>query len=242
LLGECIFLAHFAIVSGSETSCEAWNPVRDRLRAFGHTCFIHGLDQISWTHGVEAAIQALADGIGCDKDTILVGHSIAGLFLPSIGEKVGATSQVYVAAIIPQPRQSIFDQILMGEELFSRSWTEGYEAMRRSENPRVSQQRFLESHLFHDCPPHSLERYWIKTELPLRTIYQTPYPAPPTMTPCHFIVCTGDRTLHSRAQQLGSELLCRASVSEIDTGHCPHIAAPTALADLILSLTGNAHS
>jgi pimeloyl-ACP methyl ester carboxylesterase len=234
-------LPHFAIVSGSETSGEAWNLVRDRLREFGHTCFIHGLDQLPWTHGVEAAIQVLADRIGCHKETILVGHSIAGLFLPSVGEKVGAASQVYIAAIIPQPRKAVFDQILMGEELFSRSWTEGYEVTRRSENPRVSQRSFLEWHLFHDCPPHSVERYWIKTELPLRTIYQTPYPAADTMKRCHFIVCTRDRTLLPRAQHLGSELLRSASVSKIDTGHCPHIAAPADLADLIVSLTGNAH-
>jgi hypothetical protein len=234
-------LRHYAIVSGSETSCEAWNLVRARLREFGHTCCVHSLEQLSWTHGVEAAIQVLADRIGRDEETILVGHSIAGLFLPSVGEKVGATSEVYIAAIIPQPRKSVFDQILMGEELFSRSWTEGYEAMRRSDNPRVSQRSFLEWHLFHDCPPHSFERYWIKTELPLRTIYQNVYPAPHTMMRSHFIVCTGDRTLQPRAQQLGSELLCSASVAEIDTGHCPHVAAPAELADLIRSLTGNVH-
>lgn len=234
-------MAHFAFVSGSETSREAWNFVLDRVRQFGHTCCIHGLDEISWTHGVEAGIQVLAARIGCDNETILVGHSIAGLFLPSIGEALGATSQVYIAALIPQPGKSIFDRLLMSEEIFSHSWTEGYEAMRRSTNPLISQRSFLEWHLFHDCPPQSVERYWMKADLPLRKIYEIPYPAPNTMKNCHFIVCTGDRTLQPKSQRLASELLPYASVSELETGHCPHIAAPEGLADLILSVTVNAH-
>jgi Alpha/beta hydrolase family len=234
-------LARFALVSGSETSCDSWDLVLDRLREGGHTGRVYGLDEISWTHGVEAAIQALADSIDCDKETILVGHSIAGLFLPSIGEAIGATSQIYIAALIPQPGRSVFDQLLMSEEIFSHSWAEGYTEMRRSTDPLLSQRSFLEWHLFHDCPPQSVEQYWMKTDLPLHKIYETPHLAPDSRKSCHFIVCTGDRTLQPRAQRLSSELLPCARVFEIDTGHCPHIAAPADLADLILSLTRNAH-
>ena len=232
-------LACFAIVSGSETSSNAWNLVFDRLREYGHTCHIYGLNQISWAHGVEAAIQALADRIGCDEETILVAHSIAGLLLPSIGETIGAISQVYIAALIPQPGRSVLDQLLMREQIFHDSWVEGYEAMRRSKDPLISHRRFLESHLFHDCPPQSVEQYWMKADLPLRKIYETLHPAPNPTKSCHFIVCAGDRTLQPSAQQLNSKL-SSASVSEIDTGHCPHIAAPGHLADLMQSLTGNA--
>jgi pimeloyl-ACP methyl ester carboxylesterase len=234
-------LAHFAFVSGSETSCDAWKIVLDRVREFGHTCCIHGLDEISWMHGVEAGIQALADKSGCGNETILVGHSIAGLFLPSMGEALSAMSQVYIAALIPQPGRSVFDRLLLSEEIFSQTWTEGYQAMRRSTDPLISQRSFLEWHLFHDCPPQSVERYWIKADLPLREIYEIPLPAPNPMKSCHFIVCTGDRTLRPGSQRLTSELLPRASVSEIQTGHCPHIATPEGLADLILSLTRKAH-
>jgi Alpha/beta hydrolase family len=230
-------VARFVFVSGSETSCGAWNRVLDRLRELGHACCIHSLDEISWTDGVEAGIQALADRIGCGNETILVGHSIAGLFLPSIGEALGATSQVYIAALIPHPGKSVFDRLLMGEEIFSHSWTEGYDAMRRSMDPLISHRSFLEWHLFHDCPAQSAEQYWIKTDLPLRKIYETPYRAPDTMKNCHFIVCMGDRTLQPKSQRPSSERFLCASVFEIETGHCPHIAAPLSLADLILSLT-----
>jgi hypothetical protein len=240
LLVCCIgvnLLARFAFVSGSETSRGAWDLVLERLRESGHTGCIHGLDEISWTDGVEAGIQALADRIGREEGTILVGHSLAGLFLPSIGEAIGATSEVYIAALIPQPGRSVFDQLLMGEEIFSRSWTEGYEGMRRSTEPLISHRSFLEWHIFHDCPPQSAEQYWTKADLPLRAIYEMSYPAPNMRKNSHFIVCTGDRTLRASAQQLSSELSQCVSVSTIETGHCPHIAAPGRLAELILSLT-----
>lgn len=240
-------MAHFAFVAGSETSGSAWSPLLERLRSVGHTCCIHSLDQISWTNGVEAGVQTLAATIDATTsttqktipNTILVGHSIAGLFLPSIGAAINATDQVYIAALIPQPGRSVLDQLLMGEEIFSPSWAEGYEAMRRSPDPQVSHRDFLERHLFHDCPPQSVEQYWMKADLPLREIYGTAHTAPDTTTNCHFIVCTGDRTLQPQSQRLTSEQLPNASVSEIHTGHCPHLAAPNDLADLILSVTGN---
>jgi hypothetical protein len=233
-------LPHFALVSGSETSSDAWSVVLDRLRSAGHTCHIHSLDEIAWANGIEAGVQALAARIGSVTETILVGHSIAGLFLPSIGKAIGATNQVYIAAIIPQPARSVFEQLLMGEELFSPSWTEGYGTMRRSTEPRISHRHFLEGHLFHDCPPQSLERYWMQSDLPLREIYEVPHPSPETSQRSHFIVCAGDRTLQPRSQRPTSEQLPCATVTEINTGHCPHLAAPEELADLILSITVNA--
>jgi len=234
-------VARFAFVSGSETSSDAWTPVLDRLGESGHSCCIHGLDQIAWGQGVAAGIEALADRIGGrridSEETILVGHSIAGLLLPSLGERLGAATQVYIAALLPRPGQSVLDQLLLGEEIFSHSWSEGYAAMRQAADPLTSHRSFLEWHLFHDCPPHAMDRYWLKTELPLREIYETSHPAPNAMEALRFIVCTGDRTLHPSAQRPGSEQLAGASVAEIATGHCPHLAAPVELADLMLSLT-----
>jgi pimeloyl-ACP methyl ester carboxylesterase len=231
-------LPRFVFVSGSETSCDAWSPVLDRIRKSGYTCCIRGLDEISWTHGVEAGIQTLVESIDGDPETVLVGHSVAGLLLPSMGEALGASSQVYIAALIPQPGRSVFDRLFTGEEIFSRSWAEGYEGIRRSENPLITHRSFLEWHLFHDCPPASVEHYWMKTDLPLREIYETTYKATEVSKENrHFIVCSGDRTLRPESQRPTSELLSDASVAEIQTGHCPHIAAPIDLADLILSLT-----
>jgi hypothetical protein len=232
-------LPRFVFVSGSETSCDAWTLVLDRIREFGHTCCIRGLDEISWAHGVEAGIQTLTESIDLDHESVLVGHSIAGLLLPSIGEALGASSQVFIAALIPQPGKSVFDRLFMGEEIFSHSWAEGYEGIRRSVNPLVTHRSLLEWHLFHDCPPDSVEQYWMKTALPLREIYERPYNAAEvSMESRNYIVCTRDRTLQPMSQRPTSELLVNASVAEIQTGHCPHIAAAIELADLILSLTG----
>jgi hypothetical protein len=242
-------VARFAFVSGSETFDDAWTPVLDRLRESGHSGCVHGLDQIAWEQGVAAGVQALADRIGGPEnggegtggeETILVGHSLAGLLLPSLGERLGAAAQVYIAALVPHPGHSVFDQLLLGEEIFAGSWSEGYAAMRQSADPLTSHRSFLEWHLFHDCPAHAVERYWLKTDLPLREIYETRHPAPNAMEELRFIVCTGDRTLHPSAQRPGSEQLPGAIVAEIATGHCPHLAAPVELADLLLSLTGNA--
>jgi pimeloyl-ACP methyl ester carboxylesterase len=226
---------------GSETSYDAWNGVAHRLRELGHTCCIHGIDEISWGNGLDAGLRVFADTIGRAEDTVLVGHSVAGLFLPCVGRLLNAASEIYVAALIPQPGKTILDRLLMGEEIFCQSWTEEYEQMRRSVNPLVTHRSYLEWHLFHDCPSGTAAQYWIKSELPLRAIYETVFAPPDSTERCHFIVCTADRTLQSKSQRPNAELFPFGRMCEIETGHCPHLAAPTELVALFASLIGNAH-
>jgi pimeloyl-ACP methyl ester carboxylesterase len=226
---------------GSETSYDAWNGVAHRLRELGHTCCIHGVDEISWGNGLDAGLRVFADTIGRPEDTVLVGHSVAGLFLPCVGRLLNAASEIYVAALIPQPGKTILDRLLMGEEMFFQSWVDEYAQMRRSVHPLVTHRSYLEWHLFHDCPPGTVDRYWINSALPLREIYDTVF-APPDLTErCQFIVCMEDRTLTPASQRPNAELFPFGRMYEIATGHCPHLAAPTELAHLFASLIGNAH-
>lgn len=228
-------MARFILITGSETSQNAWASLLKILTESGHTCYIHGVDEITWGRDPEVDLEALAGEIGRESNTILVGHSIAGLLLPTLGELLGAICEVYVAALIPQPGTSVFDRVLMGEDLFIQSWLEGYEEMRRDDNPQIAHREFLESHLFHDCPPGAVERHWRQSTLPLRKIYETVFRAPHASRVQHFIVCTEDRTLQPGSQRRSAELLPFARISKIVTGHCPHIADPSTLAELILS-------
>lgn len=229
-------LARFVLMPGSETSYDAWNGVANRLGELGHTCCIHGVDEISWVNGVDAGLRVFADGIGRAENTVLVGHSIAGLLLPSVGRLLDAASEIYVAALIPHPGTAILDRLLMGEEMFGESWTEEYEQMRRSVNPLVTNRSYLEWHLFHDCPSGSAAQYWIKSELPLREIYETVFAPPDSTERCHFIVCTADRTLRPASHRPQAASFPFGRMWEIETGHCPQLAAPTELVDLFASL------
>jgi pimeloyl-ACP methyl ester carboxylesterase len=236
-----IILARFVLIPGSETSYDAWSNVAERLKEAGHACCIHGIDEISWENGVDAGLQIFADSIGWAKDTVLVGHSIAGLLLPSVSRLLDAVSEVYLAALIPQAGKTILDRLLMGEEMFYQSWTEEYEQMRRSVNPLVTHRSYLEWHLFHDCPSGTADLYWINSALPLREIYETVFAPPDSTGRCHFIVCTADRTLKPASQRPNAELFPFGRMYEIATGHCPHLAAPTELINLFASLPRDAH-
>lgn len=233
-------MARFVLIPGSETSHDAWSAVGDGLREAGHTSCIHGIDEISWGDGVDAGLQAFADTIDWAEDTVLVGHSVAGLFLPSISPLIDVTSEIFVAALIPQPGRTVLDRLLLGEEMFYPSWTEKYEEMRRSANPLVTHRSYLEWHLFHDCPPGSAARYWRRSELPLREMYETVFAPPDLRGRCHFIVCTADRTLQPASQRPQGASFPFGRMCEIETGHCPHLAAPKEVVRLFVSLIGNA--
>jgi pimeloyl-ACP methyl ester carboxylesterase len=235
-----VIVARFVLIPGSETSYDAWSEVGDRLREAGHTYCIHGIDEISWGNGVDDGLRVFGDTIGLAEDTVLVGHSIAGLFLPSLTHLIDVAHEVFVAALVPQPGQTVLDRLLMGEEIFFPSWTEAYEPMRRSVDPLATHLPYIESHLFHDCPPGSAARYWIKSELPLRQIYETEFAPPDPANRSHFIVCTQDRTLPPASQRPQQASFPLATIREIPTGHCPHLAAPAELADLFAALIGNA--
>ncbi len=236
-------MSHYVILCGSETHPRTWRTLQSLLSKHGDTCSIQEWANVSWKHGVDFALDAIAGRIGTLADTVLVGHSIAGLLLPLLADKLQAIAEVYIAALIPEVGHSLFDRMFSGEDIFDHEWMMGYEDLRRSKYPVSTHSEFLRHHLFHDCPADTVSSSWIKSNLPVNQIYEFPYPEG-RFSPRyrHYVICGEDRSIHPRWQRLAGRALCGVNETVIGTGHCPQISKPQVLADLLLTIGARAHA
>ena len=230
-------MSHYVILCGSETHPRTWQTLQSLLSKHGDTCSIQEWADVSWKHGVDFALDAIAGRIGTLADTVLVGHSIAGLLLPLLADKLQAIAEVYIAALIPEVGHSFFDRMFSGEDIFDHEWMMGYEDLRRSKDPVSTHSQFLTHHLFQDCPADTVSSSWIKSNLPVNQIYEFPYPEG-RFSPRyrHYVICGEDRSIHPRWQSLAGRALCGVNETVIATGHCPQISKPQVLADLLLTI------
>jgi len=232
-------MARFIILTGSETNPIAWLNFQGQLETYGHLSSVFSLDDVSWESGFDTAVDALTQTIGPASQTILIGHSIGGLVLPILGDRLDAASEIYIAAFTPKMSQSFLDRILLGEEIFEPTWVDGYQCLIRSKNPLATHRHFLDHHLFHDCCADAADVYWKKSKLPLEVIYSSPNRSELHPRNRHYVVCAADRTVRPEWQRQAASLLPDATVTEIESGHCPHISKPIELAEQILMSASN---
>ena len=231
-------MANFIFLTGSELRPLSWQKIQNQLDAYGQTSSIVDSADVLWNAGFSPAIDGLVEAISPSSHTVLVGHSIAGIILPLLGDRLDAICEIYIAALTQDPGQSFLDRMLEGEEVFDPKWIAGYEGLIRSEDPLVTHHFFLRDHLFHDCPSEAVDLFWRKSGLPLDVFYGATLPSSKfSVRRQHYIVCADDRTIRPAWQRLAAHSLPCADVTEIAGGHCPHIANPEGLARRILAIT-----
>jgi pimeloyl-ACP methyl ester carboxylesterase len=227
-------MARFIVLTGSETNSFAWVTFQRRLEAHGHLSSVFSLDDLPWQAGCDTAVDALTQKIGAASQAILIGHSIAGLMLPILGDRLEVASEIYVAAFTPKIGTSFLDRIFHGEEIFDPAWVDGYRDLIRSEDPQTTHRHFLDHHLFHDCCANAADLYWERSNLPFEVIYGCPHRSDFRPRNRHYVVCAADRTVRPEWQRRAASLLPDATVTEIESGHCPHLSKPGEIAEQIL--------
>ncbi|WLQ45020.1 alpha/beta hydrolase [Streptomyces laculatispora] len=98
----------FVLVHSPSVGPSTWNPVAERLTAKGHQVRVPSLLHVGageppfWPRAAEA-VRAGLQGIPTDHPLILVAHSNAGLFLPSVRSVLDhpVTGSVFVDAALP---------------------------------------------------------------------------------------------------------------------------------------------
>ncbi|MBO0916653.1 alpha/beta hydrolase [Streptomyces laculatispora] len=98
----------FVLVHSPSVGPSTWNPVAERLTAMGHQVRVPSLLHVGageppfWPRAAEAVRTGL-QGVPTDHPLILVAHSNAGLFLPSVRSVLDhpVTDSVFVDAALP---------------------------------------------------------------------------------------------------------------------------------------------
>lgn len=226
-------MANFVLVHGSGQNSGCWSRVSSTLRARGHQVAAPELPKQAPEWGLEDYAAAIAESI-TQPDSVVVGHSFSGVFLPLVPGIRDCAVLVFLAAVIPEPGKSVRDQFAEDLSMFSSAWIEaGARWFDKSQEESLARE-----FLFHDCDEATLS-WALSTVDFIDTRHLVTEPAPFATwpgVPAASIVAINDRTLSADWGRRISRRVLRTEAHEVRAGHCPHVSRPAEIADVLEQL------
>jgi pimeloyl-ACP methyl ester carboxylesterase len=171
-------------------------------------------------------------------DVVLVGHSLGGLTIPLVAWQRPVSRLVFLCGAYPEIGRSHF-------QVRSEEPGEAVSSGPASAWEQPGDFHMLPAHLarelfFHDCPADvqdwAIANMRPQARKPLREI--TPLTAWPP-TPRTLIIATDDRCIPRASAIRTAQRLFAEDPLELPGGHCPSLARPAQLADLLISLVAS---
>lgn len=224
----------FVLVHGSGQNADSFSRVAGLLRAEGHSVVTPDLPKQASEWGLEEYAAEIARSVTL-PDSVVVAHSLCGVFLPLLPERCDCAQLVYLAAVIPEPGQSSRDQFTEDPSMFSSEWiAAGPRWFDKSQADGLARE-----FLFHDCDAETLPWALGTVEMiDTRRVLTDPCPLEqwPTV-PAAAIVATQDRTLSPDWIRRRSRARLGVGAIEIRAGHCPHMSRPDEIAAILHRLS-----
>jgi pimeloyl-ACP methyl ester carboxylesterase len=240
----------YVLVHGAWHGAWTWNKVIPLLEAKGHTAIAvdlpgHGQDSgnasnVSLDDYVNAVAKVCNDQKG---EVILVGHSMAGIVISQVAEKLGSkkiSSLIYLDAFLPKNGETLFSMVEsnlkhlttdLGKPLLIDNIMISPDQKTNFVNPEMAAQIF-----YHDCSEadqeFALARIGKEPIAPLAT--------PLRLTdevygriPKYFIICTATRDMNKTF--LSTNMPCK-KVYRLASSHSPFFSMPDKLTAIFLEI------
>jgi pimeloyl-ACP methyl ester carboxylesterase len=222
-------MSAFALVHGGWHGGWCWQLVQAELAARGHSSVAPDLPITDPDAGAVAYADAVLAALPAD-DVVLVAHSLAGLVAPLVAAAAPVRRVVNLAAMLPEPGRSVDDRARAGERMTRRGI--GRAQLVGDDGSTSFRPDGAVELLYPDSPPDRAawavarlrRQHWRVTAEP------SPVPAPVAVATT-YVLCTGDRIIDADwARAAVPELV------ELPGDHCPFLARPAELAELLVSL------
>lgn len=229
----------FALVHGAWHGASCWDATAAHLRAAGHDAIAVDLPIDNPAAGLvdyaATVLESLAD-VSAGSDVVVVGHSLGGLTIPLVAAARPVRELVYLCAFVPLPGAALEDDLLALPDTFAPGWhalvaqQEGHGDGSSSWPVPAAIAAFYD-----DCPPDVASAAAATLRRQHWGVAREPHPllAYPEVA-ARAIVCTEDRVLNAESCARHAEERVGASVRRIAGGHCPMVARPALLAELLL--------
>jgi hypothetical protein len=222
----------FALVHGAGDGGWYWHLVEAELRSRGHRTVAPDLpdgDSATLDDYADAVVDAIGGSAGEHDDVVVVAQSFGAFTAPLVVARRPVTRLVLVAGMVPRPGEP-------PEEWWSHT---GYAEAARvqaaldggltgHDDPRVC--------FYHDVPePLAAEALGRERAHPSTAAYTQPWPLdrwPDVRT--RFVLCTEDRMFPPAFMRRLALDRLGVVPDELGGGHCPALARPRELADLLL--------
>jgi pimeloyl-ACP methyl ester carboxylesterase len=211
--------ARFVLIHGSGDVGWYWHLVDAELRARGHDVVTMDLPVEDDSADLSTYADAVIDAIGSRRtNLVVVAQSFGGYTAPIVCDRVQTKLLVLVAGMVPAPGESC-------DEMWPNT--------RYGEDG--NSQRYSELALFYHDVPEALAREALSRGRPQsETPGREPWPlAAWPNVPTKFILCRNDRLFPRRWLQRVVRDRLGITPDEIDSGHCPALSRPRALADML---------
>jgi pimeloyl-ACP methyl ester carboxylesterase len=211
-----------------------WKYLKPELEKEGHKVITPDLPIDTKASLVDYS-SVVVDAIGEETDLFLVGHSMAGLLLPIIAEKVLVSKLVYLCGVLRRAGKSLAqdnqDNVNKGLTIpgFEKVYTDeggGFSSLKKEAIP----------YFYGDCPSEIQEwafgnlrkqhTYWNETNP------QTEWPDVPVAS----IICTEDKAINPEwSEQVAKDWL-RVTPVTLPGSHSPFLSRPIELAQVLMEI------
>lgn len=225
----------FALVHGHFHRASCWARAIEALEARGQRAVAMDLPCERRDAGAAANAETVLAAVHDvpHDELVLVGHSAGGLTIPLVAVERPVRALVFLAALLPDPGRSIAQQFEDEPEMIlpGFDYVEGEDGLLRLPE-EVAMRAF-----YHDVPEHQARAALaqLRGQTPATIEEQTPLGAWPTV-PMRYVACGADRIIAPDWQMTAPRRRLGLDPVRIEGGHCPGLARPDELADVLLAL------
>lgn len=226
----------FGLIHGSWHGAWSWGPLVAELAEQGYAAVAMDLPTEDCDAGAREYAQAVVDALSDVQDeVVLVGHSVGGLTVPLVATMRPVQTMVFVAAGVPSPGRSHWDQSQDGRLRVGGVYER---AVVDDQGRNLLPPDVAADVLYHECPPDVAQ--WAASQLrwQAQKIVREPTPLDEwPNVPSRYVVCRRDRIVRTEWQ------LAEASVRvgdrspvELDSDHSPMLSRPRELAAVLADI------
>jgi pimeloyl-ACP methyl ester carboxylesterase len=238
-------MAFLALLHGGAHGGWCWEEVVPRLEALGHETAAPDLP-FGDEDGVAEWADVVVDAIGGADDVIVVGHSLGGLGVPVVAERVGAHHMVFLGAMVPIPGRPMVE--VLAEEPDALLIDEIADAIDGDLDADLAPitdgeegalpWAFARQHFYQDLDEAVARRAWKRLRAQGFTMFTEPCPleAWPAI-PATSIVMAEDRSVNPEWSRRTARGRLGATLVELPGGHSPFYGHPDELVALLDALT-----
>jgi pimeloyl-ACP methyl ester carboxylesterase len=229
-------VAYFVLVAGGGHGPWCWDRLTPELHARGHSVATPDVPADVADAGLCDYVNSIALEVPSQGDVVVVGHSMAGAYLPLLATRLGAARQIFLCAYVPQAGQSVFPADSAGFEAGDDA-----PAIEVDEQGRLAMDRYsaetTKALLCGDCDDATVAQIVSRLRPQGMAVMLDPFPADgwPVALQSAFICCADDAiqspdATRETAAAFGVEPI------ELPGSHSPMMSRPAALAEALVTL------
>ena len=142
------------LIHSTGQSATGWDPVVRALASWRTSVHAVELPNDDPTRHADDYAEAIAEQVGALERPVVLAHSGCGLILPAAAQRLEASVQVWLAAIVPSREASLIEELAThAHEAFNPEWI--------GVNP-IGDPGVAREFLFHDCDEETFA--WAMTD------------------------------------------------------------------------------